>query len=133
MSVRFLPLLQIDIRPVGRQLILLGIAFPRLIRLLMRGPVVLLPRIVVRRLAGIFFIRGLFVHVGQRGRGNRVPKIETILLAGCSVGMTKAYAFSAFALAAVVTVSLWVGLSGVQTARNLTAEEAGAVTIGRAK
>jgi hypothetical protein len=47
--------------------------------------------------------------------------------------MTKAYAFSAFALAAVVTVSLWVGLSGVQTARNLTAEEAGAVTIGRAK
>jgi hypothetical protein len=47
--------------------------------------------------------------------------------------MTKLYAFSAFALAVILTVSLWVGLSGNQTAGNLAAEEAGGVTIGRAK
>lgn len=56
-GIGFLPLFEVDVRPVRRYLILLRIALPWLIRLLMRGPIGLLPRIIERRFTGAIWQR----------------------------------------------------------------------------
>jgi len=45
--------------------------------------------------------------------------------------MKSTYAIMAFAFAASITVSLWVGLSDIQTAKHLAADEA--YTLGPSK
>lgn len=44
--------------------------------------------------------------------------------------MKRVYIIMAFAFAASIMVSLWVGLSGIQTA-TIAADEAASVTVGR--
>ncbi|MDA9547573.1 hypothetical protein ACM43_24635 [Bradyrhizobium sp. CCBAU 45321] len=57
-------ILQIDVRPVRRELILLRIALPRFICLLVMGGVSLLPRIIQRRLARVFVLWAYIFHDG---------------------------------------------------------------------
>jgi hypothetical protein len=64
MGVALLPFLQVDVRPVGRDLILLRIALPRLVCLLVMGRVSLLPGIVQRRLARVFVLWAFVFHEG---------------------------------------------------------------------
>lgn len=64
MGVALLPFLQVDIRPVGTDLILLRIALPRLVCLLVMGCVSLLPRIIQGRLARVFVLWAFVFHEG---------------------------------------------------------------------
>jgi hypothetical protein len=71
-GIGFLPLFEVDVRPVRRYLILLRIAFPWLIRLLMRGAIGLLPRIIERRFTGVCVLGAFVVHdVPTSVEGNR--------------------------------------------------------------
>src|SRR3954470_8238626 len=58
MSVGLLPLFQINVRTVRRELILFRISLPRFIRLSVGRPVSLFTRIIQRGFPGIFFVRG---------------------------------------------------------------------------
>ncbi len=62
MGVALLPFFQVDIRPIGRDLILLRIALPRLVGLLVMGRVSLLPGIIQRRLAWVFVLWEFVFH-----------------------------------------------------------------------
>lgn len=72
-GIGFLPLFEVDVRPVRRYLILLRIALPWLIRLLMRGAIGLLPRIIERRFTGVCVLGAFVVHDVQRPSRATVP------------------------------------------------------------
>jgi hypothetical protein len=79
--------------------------------------------------------KGFFVfHAYQRRLNGSVPisQIATIALRPRFSSMKQLYVIMAFGFAASLMVSLWVGISGIQTA-NMPADEVGSITVGRGK